>query len=231
MHDVTVGGGILLYGPPGTGKTFLAKAVAGELGLPFYSITPADVFGKYVGESENNIRNIFRAARKHELSVIFMDELETLAPKRTGEQNESTANKVLNELLQELDGIRPNENPILLLGATNAPWLVDEAFMRAGRADVRAYVGFPELAARKKIIENAFKSIQFPIEDGAISFLAEQTEGMSGADLTGIATSIKQTAFERNLSTYTKALFIFSARAAERIFSSSLWGGVSLGRE
>ena len=160
-HGLKVGGGMLLYGPPGTGKTFLAKAVAGELGLPFYAITSADVFGKYVGESENNIRNIFREAREAPLSVIFIDELETIFRKRTGDIHETTQ-KVITVILQELDGVQDNKNPILLLGATNAPWMVDEAFLRTGRFDVLTYVGLPDQPARRKIIENSFKNVDFP---------------------------------------------------------------------
>ena len=136
-HGLKTGGGILLYGPPGTGKTFLAKAVAGELDLPFFSITAADIFGKYVGESENNIRDFFNTARKYPLSVIFIDELESIFQKRSEMVHESTQ-KVISVILQELDGVRENRNPMLLLGATNAPWLIDEAFMRTGRFDVKA---------------------------------------------------------------------------------------------
>ena len=205
-HGLKVGGGILLYGPPGTGKTFIAKAVAGELNLPFYSITSADVFGKYVGESENNIRALFAEARENPLSVIFIDELETIFHKRSDSIHETT-NKVISVILQELDGVDENKNPIMLLGATNTPWLVDEAFLRTGRFDVRAYVGLPELAARKKIIQNAFKEVEYPVSEDAINFLSEKTEGMCGADLKGIAMKIKQVAFDRKLTTYTRDLF------------------------
>ncbi|MBQ3122265.1 MAG: AAA family ATPase, partial [Bacteroidaceae bacterium] len=107
-----------LYGPPGTGKTFLARAVAGELNLPFYMITSADVFGRYVGDSEKNILRIFQEARKHKLSVIFIDEMETIFRKRTDDIHEVTQ-KVISVILQEMDGVVKHKNPILLLGATN----------------------------------------------------------------------------------------------------------------
>ena len=205
-HGLKVGGGILLYGPPGTGKTFLAKAVAGELNLPFYSITSADVFGKYVGESENNIRNLFREARQNPLSVIFIDELETIFRKRTESVHETTQ-KVITVILQELDGINDKQNPIMLLGATNTPWMIDEAFLRTGRFDILAYVGLPDAEARKKIIRNSFKDVQYPVAEDAVEYLTEHSHGLSGADLKGVAQKIKQTAFDRRLSSYSKELF------------------------
>ncbi len=136
-HGLKIGGGILLYGPPGTGKTFIAKALAGELDLPFYTITAADIFGKYVGQSEKNIRTLFEETRKNPLSVVFIDELETIFRKRTGDIHETTQ-KVISVILQELDGVKDGKNPFLLLGVTNAPWMIDEAFMRTGRFDVKA---------------------------------------------------------------------------------------------
>lgn len=205
-HGLKVGGGILLYGPPGTGKTFVAKAVAGELELPFYAITSADVFGKYVGESENNIRNLFRAARKNPLSVIFIDELETIFRKRTESIHETTQ-KVITVILQELDGINDKQNPIMLLGATNTPWMIDEAFLRTGRFDVMAYVGLPDAEAREKIIRNSFKDVSYPVEPEAVEFLVLATNGYSGADLKGVAQKVKQLAFDRNAASYGKGLF------------------------
>lgn len=202
-HGLKVGGGILLYGPPGTGKTFVAKAVAGELDLPFYAITPADVFGKYVGESEGNIRRLFREARKNPLSVVFIDELESIFRKRTESMHETTQ-KVVTVILQELDGVCDNQNPILLLGATNTPWMIDEAFMRTGRFDVLAYVGLPDAEARRKIVENAFRDVAYPIDEGAVDLIVERTDGFSGADLKGVAQKIKQAAFDAKAMRYGK---------------------------
>ena len=205
-HGLKIGGGILMYGPPGTGKTFIAKAVAGELNLPFYTITPADVFGKYVGESENNIRALFAEARKNPLSVVFIDELESIFRKRTADIHETTQ-KVISVILQELDGVKDGKNPFLLMGATNAPWLIDEAFMRTGRFDVKAYVGLPDLKARLQIIRNAFKGVACPVDEDAILYLASATKNCSGADINGIAQAIRQTAFDRHLDHYTISLF------------------------
>ena len=205
QYGIGVGGGLLLYGPPGTGKTFVAKAVAGELGLPFYAITAADVFGKYVGESEGNIRRIFTEIRKNKLSVVFVDELETLFPKRTENVHESTR-KVISVLLQELDGIDDGRNPVLLLGATNVPWLVDEAFMRPGRFDVRVFVGLPDFAARRQMFIAAFAKGSVPHASGLTAYLAERTENYSGADINGVMARLRQTAYERRLPAYTAAL-------------------------
>lgn len=205
-YGLKVGGGILLYGPPGTGKTFLAKAVAGELGLPFYTVTAADVFGKFVGESENNVRNLFRAARSNPLSVVFVDELETIF-RRRGEGAHETTQKVITVMLQELDGVNDAQNPILLLGATNAPWMIDEAFLRTGRFDVMAYVGLPNLDARRQILRAAFRDGSVACDEEALERTAARTEGLSGADLKGLAQKVKQMAYDRRCGRYSAELF------------------------
>ena len=201
-YGIKVGGGILLYGPPGTGKTFLAKAVAGELSLPFFAVTGADLFGKYVGESEKNVRRLFREIRKNDLSVVFIDELETIFPKRTADVHESTR-KVISLLLQELDGFDGRRNPMLLLGATNVPWMVDEAFLRPGRFDIRVYVGPPDYDARRQMLRTAFEHGKVPYEEGLVEHLAQRTENFSGADINGLLERMKQTAFRNRFSYYT----------------------------
>ena len=214
MHyGIKTGGGMLLYGPPGTGKTFLAKAVAGELSLPFFAVTAADIFGKYVGESENNVRKLFREIRKNDLSVVFIDELETLFPKRTADVHETTRN-VISLLLQEFDGLDTKKNPILLLGATNVPWMVDEAFLRPGRFDISIYIGAPDFEARRHLIYHALELGNVPYEEGLVEHVAQRTENYSGADLNGILDRLKQLAFRKRLSYYTRSL-------ADEILSSS----------
>ena len=205
LYEIKVGGGMLLYGPPGTGKTFLAKAVAGELSLPFFTITAADIFGKFVGESERNVRRLFREIRKNELSVVFIDELEAIFPKRTDGVHETTR-KVISFLLQELDGLDATKNPILLLGATNVPWMVDEAFLRPGRFDVCIYVGAPDLEARRYMVYNALEHGKVAYEEGLVDHIAQRTDNYSGADLKGVVDRLKQAAFSKRLSYYTKSL-------------------------
>lgn len=204
-YGIRTGGGMLLYGPPGTGKTFLAKAVAGELSLPFFAVTAADIFGKYIGESEKNVRKLFREIRKNELSVVFIDELETIFPKRTADVHETTR-KVISLLLQELDGLDGNKNPILLLGATNVPWMVDEAFLRPGRFDISIYIGAPDLKARQYMLYRAFERGGVPYEEGIVEHVAQRTENFSGADLNGVMERIRQVAFSKRSSYYTIAI-------------------------
>ena len=199
-YGLKAGGGVLLYGPPGTGKTFLARAIAGELDLPFYMITSSDIFGKYVGESEKNLTELFRNIRKNPLSVVFIDELENIFTKRTDQIHETTR-KVISLILQELDGVDQKRNPILLLGATNAPWQIDEAFLRPGRFDILSFVGLPDIQARKQILNAAFKKSTLPKEPGLIEYLADNTPEFSGADLNGVVSMIQQTAY-RNGAKY-----------------------------
>lgn len=201
-YGIKVGGGMLLYGPPGTGKTFLAKAIAGELSLPFFAVTGADIAGKRAGDSERNVRKIFREIRKNDLSVVFIDELETLFPKRTADVDESTR-RVISILLQELDGFDTVKNPMLLLGATNVPWMVDEAFLRPGRFDIRIYIGPPDFNARRQMFYAAFERGNIPYEEGLVEHLAQRTENFSGADINGILERMKQTAFRNRFSYYT----------------------------
>ena len=204
-YGLAVGGGVLLYGPPGTGKTMLARAVAGELGLPFYAINAADIFGMYVGESEKTIRRIFEEVRKNRLSVVFIDELETIFPKRSGNIHETTR-QVVSMLLQELDGLDKSKNPILLLGATNVPWLVDEAFLRPGRFDEKILVDLPDAKARQKMLEAAFGRGTIALERDLPQYMAEKTSGYSGADLNGVINRLRQMAYVRKERCYTRAL-------------------------
>ena len=204
-YGLQKGGGVMLYGPPGTGKTFIAKAVAGELDLPFYTITAADVFSKNVGESEQNIRNIFSEAGKNPMSIIFVDEMETIFSNRNRDIHEVTQ-KVISLILQELDGIKQRKNPILLLGATNTPWNIDEAFLRPGRFDILAFVGLPDFEARKQILQTAFKKGNLPIEDGLFEYIAENTQAYSGADLNGLVSTMRQKAYENRNEFYSMDL-------------------------
>jgi len=204
-YGLKIGGGMLLYGPPGTGKTFLARAVAGELQLPFFSVTVADIFGKYVGESERNVRKLFRDIRKNDLSVVFIDELETIFPKRTADVHETTR-KVISLLLQELDGLDQTKNPILLMGATNVPWLVDEAFLRPGRFDICLFVGLPDAAARRAMLARALDTGEVPHERGLADYIAARTENYSGADLKGLVERLRQAAFRQRLACYTRTV-------------------------
>ncbi len=182
-YRIRTGGGILLYGPPGTGKTMIAKAVAGELDAPFFAIAPSEILNKWVGESEKNVRKLFDAARAREKAVIFIDEVEALVPKRRDSEAGGVMQRVVPQILSELDGFETREGRhVLFLGATNEPWNIDYAMLRPGRLDEKVYVGLPDLAARRKILELNLKDI--PLADGVdLDGLARRLDGFSGADI------------------------------------------------
>ena len=192
-YGIHPGGGMLLYGPPGTGKTMIARAVAGEINAAFFSITPSEIMSQWVGVAEQNITRLFAEAESYPLSVIFMDEMESLSPKRR--QSGSTIMvRVVPQLLAELDGFEKRHNPLLLIGATNEPWSLDPAMLRPGRLDRLIYVPPPDLPARQKILEMNLK--QAPLDEGTnLAPIAEKTEGFSGADLAELARRTREKVF------------------------------------
>jgi transitional endoplasmic reticulum ATPase len=181
-YGIRGGGGLLLYGPPGTGKTLLARAVAGEIDAAFFTVRPSDIMSKWVGEAEKNVAKLFAEARGRERSVIFIDEVEALAPARTGDAS-SVMTRVVPQFLAELEGVSGRgEGALLFVGATNAPWDMDPAILRPGRFDVKVYVGLPDPAAREEILE--LNLADKPLEDDVdAARLAAVLDGYSGADL------------------------------------------------
>ncbi|MCX7671802.1 MAG: AAA family ATPase, partial [Anaerolineae bacterium] len=127
---VRSGGGILLYGPPGTGKTLIAKAVAGELDAAFFTVKPSEIMSKWVGEAEQNVAALFNAARGYERAIIFIDEVEALLPRRNTDS--TVMRRVVPQFLAELDGMAGRHPGLLLIGATNVPWMLDDAALRPG---------------------------------------------------------------------------------------------------
>lgn len=186
-----VGGGILMYGPPGTGKTLIARAVAGELDAKFFNIDAADIKDKYYGQTEQNLKEVFNLARNFERSVIFLDEAESLLSKRGNRQSSK-----VTTFLSLADGLEKNNNCLLLLAATNRPWMIDEAALRPGRFDTHIFVGLPDLVAREKIIELNMKDV--PVSE-RVSFqmIAEKAGGYSGADLAQVSYRAKLFAARR----------------------------------
>lgn len=180
---VRSGGGILLYGPPGTGKTLIAKAVAGELDAAFFTVKPSEIMSKWVGEAEQNVNALFDAARGYERTIIFIDEVESLLPRRGG--NSTVMNRVVPQFLAELDGMAGKHAGLLLIGATNVPWMIDDAAMRPGRFDEKIYVPLPDLPARQRILELNLKDRPLA-PDVDIAALAERLAGYSGADIVHI---------------------------------------------
>lgn len=186
-YGISTGGGLLVYGPPGTGKTMIAKAVAHEIDATFFMVSPADMMSKWVGEAEQNISKLFDAAKAERNSVIFIDEIEALAPRRSS-GGSTVMQRVVPQILQELEGFdRGGDRCLLFIGATNKPWMLDEAMLRPGRFDTKAYLGLPDPAARMRMLEIYFGDKPLD-EDVDLGKLCEALDGYSGADIKSIAT-------------------------------------------
>lgn len=173
--------GLLLWGPPGCGKTFLARALAGELGLYFIHVGIADVLDMWVGSSERNVRRLFDEARRAAPAVLFIDELDALGHRRAHMRHDVSGRNVVNQLLVELDGAESDNTGLLVLGATNQPWEVDEALIRPGRFDRQVLVLPPDEEARAAIL--ALHLRDRPVGAADLAGIAARTEGLSGADL------------------------------------------------
>ncbi|MGZ4099852.1 MAG: ATP-dependent zinc metalloprotease FtsH, partial [Bacteroidia bacterium] len=179
--------GALLVGPPGTGKTLLAKAVAGEAKVPFFSLSGSDFVEMFVGVGASRVRDLFRQAKEKAPCIIFIDEIDAIGRAR-GKSASAGANdereNTLNQLLTEMDGFGTNSG-VIILAATNRADILDRALMRAGRFDRQIYVDMPDLNERKEIFQVHLKKIK--IDDSVnIDFLAKQTPGFSGADIANI---------------------------------------------
>jgi len=176
--------GILLYGPPGTGKTLLAKAVATESGANFIAIRGPEVLSKWVGESEKAVREVFRRAREVAPAVVFFDEIDSIAPVRGQSFDSGVTDRIVNQLLTEMDGIVPLSN-VVVLAATNRPDILDPALLRPGRFDRMIYVPPPDKEARKQILKIHTKKVPLA-NDVDLDRLAELTESYTGADLAAL---------------------------------------------
>lgn len=178
-------GGLLLYGPPGCGKTFVARAVAGEVGARFLPVGISDILDPYVGASERRVSEIFALARRSTPCVLFIDEIDALGQKRSQLRgNVATSRNVVSQLLTELDGMRDNDG-VFLLAATNHPWDVDTALRRPGRLDRTLLVLPPDEEARRAILVHHLEGR--PVEAGIdLRGAAKKTKGFSGADLAAV---------------------------------------------
>ncbi|MDI9611378.1 MAG: CDC48 family AAA ATPase [Archaeoglobales archaeon] len=176
--------GILLYGPPGTGKTLLAKAVANESNANFISVKGPELLSKWVGESEKHVRDMFKKARQVAPAIIFFDEIDSLAPRRGGIGDSHVTERVVSQLLTELDGLEELRE-VVVIAATNRPDLVDPALLRPGRIERHVYIPPPDKEAREEIFKIHLRNKPLA-EDVKIEELAEKTEGYSGADIEAI---------------------------------------------
>jgi len=172
--------GILLFGPPGTGKSFLAKAVATEADSTFFSVSSADLVSKWLGESEKLVKNLFEMAREKSPAIIFIDEVDSLCSSRSDNESES-ARRIKTEFLIQMQGVGNDNDGILVLGATNIPWVLDAAIRR--RFEKRIYIPLPEAPARATMFKLSMGSTPTKITDAEYNVLAQKTDGYSGADI------------------------------------------------
>lgn len=192
-YRVKPGGGMMLYGPPGTGKTMIAEAMASDIDATFFNIKVSDILNKYVGDSEKNVAELFDGARKSRFAVIFFDEIEALTPKRGGSDSSGVMQRVVNQILTEVDGVGSG-GCILFIGATNEPWNVDSAMQRPGRFDKRVYVGLPDAETRQHIFESNLHGVPLA-DDIECPLFAEKSVGHSGADIAGICRQTREQVF------------------------------------
>ncbi len=201
--------GALLVGPPGTGKTLLAKAVAGEAKVPFFSLSGSDFVEMFVGVGASRVRDLFNQAKDKSPAIIFIDEIDAIGRAR-GKNNITGSNdereNTLNQLLTEMDGFGTNTN-VIVLAATNRADVLDKALMRAGRFDRQIYVDLPDLNERKEIFEVHLKPIKTS-ETLDLEFLARQTPGFSGADIANVCNEAALIAARKEQKSVTKQDFL-----------------------
>lgn len=198
-YGKSAGGGVLLYGPPGAGKTHLARAAAGELGARFIDVGLADILDMYVGSSERNLHGTFEMARRSRPCVLFFDEVDALAARRS-DMRQAHNRQIVNQFLAEMDGVDAGANEgVLVLAATNAPWYVDAAFRRPGRFDQLVFVPPPDLAARAAILRLLCQDK--PLAEVDFGVVARSTELFAGADLKGVVDRAVEAKLRESLST------------------------------
>ena len=201
--------GALLVGPPGTGKTLLAKAVAGEAKVPFFSLSGSDFVEMFVGVGASRVRDLFKQAKEKSPAIIFIDEIDAVGRAR-GKSNFSGGNdereNTLNQLLTEMDGFGTNSN-VIVLAATNRADVLDKALMRAGRFDRQIFVDLPDIRERKEIFEVHLAPLK-KVENLDTDFLAKQTPGFSGADIANVCNEAALIAARHNKTAVDKQDFL-----------------------
>lgn len=200
-----LGGGVLLYGPPGTGKTSLARAAASELDAAFFYASGADIRSKWHGESEQRLNSLIQAAKAEPVAILFLDDVDGLLPKRGGKS--VVDNRIVVQFLNDVGGFSESGNVLLILGATNCPWQIDEAVFRTGRFDEKIYVGLPDLEARKGILRMHLDEV--PIQDNIdLEQYAQSLNEHTGSDIVGIVNAAKRMANGRSVRDDTDPILL-----------------------
>lgn len=201
--------GCLLVGPPGTGKTLLAKAVAGEAGVPFFSISGSDFVEMFVGVGASRVRDLFRQAKEKAPCIVFIDEIDAVGRargKNVGFSSNDERENTLNQLLTEMDGFGTNSG-VIVLAATNRADILDKALLRAGRFDRQIHVELPELKEREEIFKVHIKDLKLST-DFDVDFMAKHTPGFSGADIANVCNEAALTAARKNKPAIDKQDFL-----------------------
>ena len=201
--------GALLVGPPGTGKTLLAKAVAGEADVPFFSISGSDFVEMFVGVGASRVRDLFRQAKEKAPCIVFIDEIDAVGRargKNVGYSSNDERENTLNQLLTEMDGFGSNSG-VIILAATNRADILDKALMRAGRFDRQIHVDLPDLKERQEIFEVHLRNLKLA-QDFDVEFVAKHTPGFSGADIANVCNEAALTAARKNKEFIDKQDFL-----------------------
>jgi transitional endoplasmic reticulum ATPase len=216
-----IGGGLLLYGPPGCGKTLIARATAGEVSSNFLSVGLHDILSMWIGESEKNLHGLFDQARRSQPAVLFFDEVDALAAKRS-DMKQSGGKQMINHFLSELDGVEYSNEGVLILAATNAPWHLDSAFRRPGRFDRIVFVPPPDMEARATIFRIMLKDK--PVENIDFELLGKKSDGFTGADIKSVVDIAIEAKLEQSMKTGTieKLTTKDLQKAAKKVKPSSL---------
>ncbi|MBD3397493.1 AAA family ATPase [Candidatus Micrarchaeota archaeon] len=195
-YNLRVPSGILLFGPPGTGKTMLMRALANDMDYSFYAVKTPEILSQWYGESEKNLVEVFDRARKTSPSILFFDEIDAIGKKRSMAGTDSVTPRVLNVLLQEMDGMKKSEKQVIVVGATNIPNTLDTALMRPGRFDKIIYMHLPDYDARKEIFKVGLKGLPTS-KNIDFDALAKKSDRFSGADIQQVVkTALRRAAEE-----------------------------------